>query len=892
MLRIVPQSNATAAKGYYSRADYYAAGLDVPALWGGKGAARLGLSGAVGKADFDALCDNRDPRSGQPLTARTRTGRTVLYDFNFHVPKSLSVLVERTGDERLLAAVRSAADATMSELEADVQTRVRKGGQDTNRTTGTLVWASILHSTSRPAREDGHPDPHTHLHVCVFNATFDPVESQWKAGQFRDVVRDAPYWQAQFHSRLTRALTDLGYGVERTNAGWEVAGVPRSVSAKFSRRTREVEELAAELGVTDPDAKAKLGATSRQAKGQENLSDLRAYWESRLTPAERTALDRVTADAASGSAPLAPTAAAAARHAVAHCFERSAVVPERQLVAAALTVGVGGVTADQVRAELNRLGVLTRVWDGRLVATTRDVLAEEQRVLAFARTGRGTCAPLAPRHRLTRDWLNAGQQAAVGHVLNSSDRVVLVRGAAGTGKTTLTAEAVDAIEATGKRVAMLAPSADASRGVLREEGFAEADTVARFLADPPFRESARDGVIWVDEAGLLGVPTLARVFDAAAELNARVVLMGDARQHAGVERGSALRTLETLAGLPVAAVTDIRRQSGAYRAAVEALAAGRAADGFDQLDRLTWVRAVADDGERDAAVANEYAAATAAGESVLVVSPTHAEGERVTAAVRGALKRAGRLTDERILPRLIPLHLTEAERRDRLSYAAGDVLQFVRAAPGHPAGTRVRVAEDTTLQLGHFDRLQVYRADELAVAVGDRLRVTANGWTQDGRHRLNNGAMYTVTGFTPRGDVRLSNGWVVAKEFGHWAHGYVGTSHASQGKTVNRVIVAQSGASLSASSREQFYVSVSRGRRQVSVYTHDKQALRDAVTRSDPRLSATELVTATLPPPRPSAVRRVIADRLRRTVLERTRQAQETPTDEGRHAGHEAGGSA
>jgi ATP-dependent exoDNAse (exonuclease V) alpha subunit len=525
------------------------------------------------------------------------------------------------------------------------------------------------------------------------------------------------------------------------------------------------------------------------------------------------------------------------------------------------------------------------------------VLAEEQRTLAFARAGRGTCAPLAPIHIIARDWLNPGQQAAVRHVLTSSDRVILVRGAAGTGKTTLTSEAVEAIEAAGKPVAMLAPSADAGRGVLRAEGFAAADTVARFLTDPTFRETARGGVIWVDEAGLLGVPTLGKVFDAAAELNARVVLMGDAKQHASVERGSALRTLETLAGLPVAAVTDVRRQTGAYKAAVEALAEGRAEAGFDQLDRLKWVKAVADDGERDGQVAKEYLTATAAGETVLVVSPTHAEGERVTTAIRNTLRRAERLGEERTLTRLVPLHLTEAERRDRLNYTTGTVLQFVRGVPGQAAGTRLRVSDEpTALPLAHADRFQAYRTDELAVAVGDRLRITANGRTKDGHHRLNNGAVYTVAGFTARGDVRLANGWVVANDFGHWDHGYVGTSHASQGKTVDRVIVAQSGASLPASSREQFYVSVSRGRKAVSVYTHDKLALRDAVTRSDPRLSATELLATPEPParPRPDAVRRVIAERQRRGVWERARQARERPTgdERTRHAGYGAGGSA
>lgn len=68
------------------------------------------------------------------------------------------------------------------------------------------------------------------------------------------------------------------------------------------------------------------------------------------------------------------------------------------------------------------------------------------------------------------------------------------------------------------------------------------------------------------------------------------------------------------------------------------------------------------------------------------------------------------------------------------------------------------------------------------------------------------------------------------------------TSYANQAKTVDRVLIGQSAASFLASSREQFYVSVSRGREQATIHTDDKQSLLDAVKQSDERVSATELV--------------------------------------------------
>ena len=87
----------------------------------------------------------------------------------------------------------------------------------------------------------------------------------------------------------------------------------------------------------------------------------------------------------------------------------------------------------------------------------------------------------------------------------------------------------------------------------------------------------------------------------------------------------------------------------------------------------------------------------------------------------------------------------------------------------------------------------------------------------------------------------VDNGWVIGKDFGHIAHGYVVTSHASQGKTVDKVFIGQSHESLPASDRQQLYVSVSRGREQAVIFTDNKAALREAVARDRERLTATEV---------------------------------------------------
>ena len=458
--------------------------------------------------------------------------------------------------------------------------------------------------------------------------------------------------------------------------------------------------------------------------------------------------------------------------------------------------------------------------------------------------------------------LSPDQAAIARHVWTSPDRVILIRGAAGTGKTHTMKATIAGLD---RPVVVLAPSAEASRGVLRSPdggGFSEADTVARFLIDEKFQETARGGVIWVDEAGQLGIRQVREVFEAAERLNARVVLQGDRKQHGSVERGATLRVLEEFAGLPVAELKDIRRQKGRYKQAVASLAKGDLVGGYDQLADLKWIKET----DSNAPLVEDYLAALDSKKSVLVVAPTHVEGGEITAEIRARLKERGTIAGEgKQVGVLVPLGWTEAERGDLERYEGPEVMQFHRNSGTFKAGDRVRVMDwkpgDRFAEPSHFS---VYAPSAIELAAGDKIRITANGTTKDGKHKLNNGAVYPVKGFTKDDDIVLGNGWVVGKDFGHLAHGYVSTSHASQGKTVDRVLIAMGRESRPAMGAEQFYVSVSRGREQATIYSDLSPAeLREAIQRADLRKSATELVGAAKQKAKPKRRVKSLAERMR-----------------------------
>ena len=860
MLRVIANRNA---KEYFKqslkREDYYTEGQEISGDWHGDwqgiGAQKLGLSGALTTAEFESLCDNQKPGTNERLTQRNKSNRTVGYDFNFHCPKSVSVVYEFTQDERILNAFKQSVNQTMKEIEADMKTRVRRNGANENRQTGNMIWAEFVHFTARPVK--GIPDPHLHAHCYAFNTTWDGVEKQWKAGQFRDLKADAPYFEAAFHARFSKQLADLGYQIERTAKGWEIAGVPQRVLDEFSQRTEQVEQKAKELGLTSAKQKDGLAALTRERKQKQfTKPELKRTWETRISAAEREAIQNRRNET---PAPQAISAMKAMDYAMQHCYERASIVTDKELLRHALRYGMGDVSVEQTKRQLLRDEFIKDTKDDRQWFTTKDVLTEEKRLINFVADGKGKFKPFgSAQYQFQNQILSDEQRNAVRHLLHSTDRVTAIRGGAGTGKTTMMKEAVSAIEAGGAKVFAFAPSAEASRGVLRSDaGFADAETVEALLQNQKLQDQVRGQVLWIDEAGLLSVLTMTRVADLAEKNKCRIVLSSDTAQHRAVERGDALRLLEQHAHLQAAELTRIRRQKAdEHKAIVADLRAGDLENAFKQLNRLGMLREM-DADQRHEALASDYVSAVTKDKSALVISLTHAEGERVTREIRSKLKTVKELgEDEREFVQFKNLQWTEAQRADRRNYQAGQVVQFHQNVAGFRRGERVTVKEQTDagviverqngqnapLPLDTAARFQVYEVRNAVLALGDWIRITQNGFTQE-KHRLNNGDLKQVKGFTKEGDIKLANGWVLPKDYGNLTHGYCITSHSSQSKGVDCVFVTESSASFRAADREQFYVSASRFKESLAIYTDDKRELLEAVQKSSHRPPASDLVT-------------------------------------------------
>ena len=291
MLRINQQKNAAAAKSYYSSpAEYYRPGeQEIVGLWGGKAADRLDLSGDVIRQQFERLCDNLHPFTGEQLTARMRKDRRVGYDFTFDACKSVSILYGLTDDPAILGAFRQAVRETMEAMEASVKVRVRKRGQFSERTVANMAWAEFIHFTARPV--NGVIDPHVHAHCFVPNLCWDHVEGMWKAIDVASVKEDGEHWQTMFQKRFGQRLTELGFNVVWNGDNFEIAGISRDMIERFSGRTNHINHVAETRGITDAKEKDRLGALTREHKRKDaTMPGLRVEWRERLTDDERSAL--------------------------------------------------------------------------------------------------------------------------------------------------------------------------------------------------------------------------------------------------------------------------------------------------------------------------------------------------------------------------------------------------------------------------------------------------------------------------------------------------------------------------------------------------------------------------------------------------------------------------
>jgi conjugative relaxase-like TrwC/TraI family protein len=576
-------STASATAGYYTKYLTQAEGEE-PGRWAGRQAARFGLTGNVDGEQLERLLSGCDPTTGATLghplvdqvMADGRVRRAVSgFDATVSAPKSLSAWWALTGDTRLLDAHDVSVNAVIDTIERyGATTRIRSQGAMLHPDSEGLTIAAFRQSTSRL------DDPQIHTHVVISNKV-QADDGRWFALDARALKKHQRTLGGIYQSVLRAELSER-FGVrfgDIVNGQAEVAGVSDELLGVFSKRAAQVDEalIGKEAEFRDREQREpsrferaamqrEAAADTRRSKTGTTVPDLRSRWLTEaddigITPASLVAGIEA---AARQQEPGQRTRVSdierllAERKSTWHRLDVLRTLTDELrprpgmdgrrwlsfLERATDTVIANGVDLDPAATDGRR-----RASDGRSIwvepvaphHTSGAVLAQEERIATWAIERQANQpSPPATADTVGLDELQAEAAAAVaGHV-----GLVIVVGPAGSGKTTMLARAVANLNAEGREVFAVAPTAKAARVLGREAGV-DADTVAKLIhewtrADRPPADRYRllsGETLVVDEAGILDTGDLHTLTRIADTNRWRVVLLGDPQQLHAVGRG-------------------------------------------------------------------------------------------------------------------------------------------------------------------------------------------------------------------------------------------------------------------------------------------------------------------------------------------------------------------
>jgi conjugative relaxase-like TrwC/TraI family protein len=858
--------------------------------WQGRLAEQFGLAGTVSAEDFVKLSQGQHAQTGEQLVRQRASyeyqdadGKTIRtmqhragWDATFSAPKSVSLTALVGGDQRVREAHRQSVNIALDQLERYTQARI--GGNHPPETTGRFIAAKFEHDTARPV--DGYVAPQLHTHAVIFNIT-ERDNGQPRAIQPQSLFTSQQFATAIYQSELTYRLRQLGYEITTGRSGApEIKGYTQEYLDASSPRSQQIREYLERTGRSGKEA-AEIAAHSTRDRKEIH------------SPGEVMAAHR---NLAADFGHQADAVVRAARERSKHQekpvnsfyrvresltfsrdknFEREAVVDERALIRDGLRRGMGEITHAQVRANLDaRLasGEFQIVERHQSVParqfTTAKTIEAEHEIIRRVRESQNQIEPVLPRPQAIavadqHAHLNQAQKTVVEDVLSAPDRIQGIQGFAGSGKTTTLTVIRSAAESRGYQVQGFAPTSRAARQ-LNEAGI-EAGTLQGFLAcgQNIERDADQKRLFFIDESSLASTNQV-REFLSRLGPNDRVLLIGDIRQHQGVEAGRPFEQLQE-AGMRTARLDEIvRQQDPGLKSAVELLALGQVSAALDVLQQQGRVKEIPNGEERIRAIAKSYIESPT---NTLIVSPDNASRRELNVAVRDELKASGSLAPQDHPFRVLVQRqdMTGAERSWASHYEINDVVRYTRGSKAvgiqaaayaavvaiNPSANQLTV-EKANRELATYDPrrltgVSVYQEIQREFSVGDRIQFTA----PDKSLGVANRDMAAIEAIHPddRISVRLDNNRLIEfnpNEHRHLDHGYAVTSHSSQGLTAERVLVHGDTSVHPDLLNSRFaYVSISRASLDAKIYTNDSAELGQRLSGEVSKSSAIEFSHST-----------------------------------------------
>ncbi|QLK63909.1 conjugative transfer relaxase/helicase TraI (plasmid) [Enterobacteriaceae bacterium Kacie_13] len=504
------------------------------------------------------------------------------------------------------------------------------------------------------------------------------------------------------------------------------------------------------------------------------------------------------------------------------------------------------------------------------------------------------------------DGLTGGQQAATKLILESPDRFVAIQGYAGTGKTTQFKAVMAALDGLpeGQRpeVIGLAPT---HRAVHEMQSVGvRSQTLSSFLSEERQKNLAGEKTDYgntlflVDESSMVGNRDMAELYQRVADTGGRAISSGDVAQLQPIEPGQPFRLVQSRSAIDTAVMQDIVRQTPELRPAIYSMIEGDARGALEKVEAVSpaqihrktdaWapsssvmeIRASAEGQTAPVAavqdtiltaspepadvidaITRDFAGRTAVAQAqTLVVAHLNADRHAINSSIHAALKENGELGKaELAITVLEPARVPDNALRSAAGFSAhvGHVAvmnnQHLRVTGVDTAQGVVTLTDDAgkpTL-ISNFENstqdISLYVPRDITVSTGDRMRFTRS----DNERGVVANSQWRVSKLENSGRITLSNGEQEKvlepgrlPEDGHIDLAYAVTAHGAQGASERYVITLEGaeGGRKRMATREAGYVTLSRAKEHVQVYTDDREGWLRQLDRQADRHSAHDLL--------------------------------------------------
>jgi conjugative relaxase-like TrwC/TraI family protein len=895
MLSLSAPLKAGDAAQYHKKDDYY---LQEGGFWQGKGAKALGLSGQINHDDFSAVLKGLRPGTEDKLrldknSVKDRAG----IDMTFSAPKSVSILA--LVDERVKAVHDKAVSRTLDFIEKNnAQARIQKNGDRRAVHTENLVVGKFDHITSRAM------DPQLHTHAVVMNLTLDH-NGNWKALHNDSLFIDKMILGRIYRNELACGLKKIGYGNEITNRDdsfFETKGVEKDLIDGLSSRRKAVEKKVREFkeaGLYSDLSDAKLhevAALGSRVKKDHDVDRLvlRQEWMETIKNITGKSLDEIKKDALrlgkenEKTIPLNEAVIRASELITAN----DSVFMKKNILAITAKLTLGNYNLTEIEAafeksielgKLIKLGEKTTAKNGIDCYTTPGMQRTENNILKMVNRSRDQFKAMGTETEINnfldlkerenskgqggkKFKFKEAQRKAALVVLSSPDRVNIIQGDAGTGKTAYT-KIINHFAETKNRQVIGIGFTGKSAMELGNVGI-NAFTIDAFLKKNiqhdgmknimPDKNSIRLGqgdILLMDEASMTGSRHLNKLLKIAEAANVKLVIQGDSKQLASISAGRMHDILQTKTDVEKVFLTEgIRQKEGSFAHENFRIFQNKGLPAVvDNLEDQKNLFLRTRKKELVKGTIDAYLKMREDGKAV-ILTDLNRDKNHLNELIRKRLIESGDLKKSNFeFDVLTSKGLSGSQTASSNFYKKGQVLSFnerfdsrikindlYKVSEVDNQKNKIKVDGESSKSFwvnlnNGSEKITVFEKDKRKFSKGDEVVFLKN----DKHLKVQNGTLGKVVTVKKNGSMRVAvtqSGKTEFKEFtmsdsgekkyNYIDHGYALTVHKSQGATFDNAVVFHNGKE-SYGSANSFYVATTRAKERTQVFTNDMEKLKD-----------------------------------------------------------------